>query len=233
MTMELYWGSGSPFAWRVMLALEIKKLPYESKLLEFSKDQHKAPEYLKINPRGMVPTLKDGDFAIGESLAMIAYLDRKQPEPPLFGRTAAETGYIWRAISESVSYVEPAVTRIARPIFSGKTQDSGDDMRDAAKKLHDELQTMEQRLKKTKWLATNDVSAADITVYPALAIALRAAGKDAAKPFELGLLPLAKSYPTVAQWMERVQALPGFDKTYPPHWRTADAATARPSAAAS
>ena len=39
MAIELYWGSGSPFAWRVMLTLEVKGLAYESKLLEFSKQR--------------------------------------------------------------------------------------------------------------------------------------------------------------------------------------------------
>ena len=33
MALELYWGSGSPFAWRVMLTLEFKGIAYESKLL--------------------------------------------------------------------------------------------------------------------------------------------------------------------------------------------------------
>ncbi|HEU4340980.1 MAG TPA: glutathione S-transferase N-terminal domain-containing protein [Candidatus Binatia bacterium] len=52
MALELYWGSGSPFSWRVMLTLELKRLPYESKLLEFSKEDHKSYEYLKLNPAG-------------------------------------------------------------------------------------------------------------------------------------------------------------------------------------
>ena len=60
MAIELYWGSGSPFAWRVMLALEVKGLAYQSKLLEFSKGEHKTPAYLKLNRRGKFPTLKDG-----------------------------------------------------------------------------------------------------------------------------------------------------------------------------
>jgi hypothetical protein len=47
--MEIYWGSGSPFAWQVLLALEVKKIPYASRLLEFSKGQHKSPEYLALN----------------------------------------------------------------------------------------------------------------------------------------------------------------------------------------
>ena len=59
MSLELYWGSGSPFAWRVMLTLELKRLPYESKLLEFSKGDHKSAEYLKLNPRGKVPIGND------------------------------------------------------------------------------------------------------------------------------------------------------------------------------
>ena len=86
MAIELYWGSGSPFAWRVMLALEVKNLAYESKLMEFSKSEHKTPAYLQLNPRGKVPTLKDDDFAVYESIAIMAYLDRKYPDPPLYGK---------------------------------------------------------------------------------------------------------------------------------------------------
>jgi len=77
MAIELYWGSGSPFAWRVMLTLEVKGLAYESKLLESSKGEYKTPAYLRLNPRGKVPTLKDGDFVLYESLAIMSYLDRK------------------------------------------------------------------------------------------------------------------------------------------------------------
>ena len=51
MAIELYWGSGSPFAWRVMLTLELKRLPYESKLLEFSKQEHKTPQILNARRR--------------------------------------------------------------------------------------------------------------------------------------------------------------------------------------
>jgi len=120
MAIELYWGSGSPFAWRVMLTLEVKGLAYESKLLEFSKGEHKTPGYLRLNPRGKVPTLKDGDFVLYESLAIMSYLDRKYPDPPLFGKTAEETGLIWRALAECESYMVSAGDRVVRPIFLAK-----------------------------------------------------------------------------------------------------------------
>jgi glutathione S-transferase len=40
-----------------------------------SKQENKSPEYLVLNPRGKVPTLKDGDFVLYESLAIMVYLD--------------------------------------------------------------------------------------------------------------------------------------------------------------
>ena len=52
MALTLYWGSGSPFSWRVLLALEHKRLPYESQLLHFDKQEHQSPQMLKMNPRG-------------------------------------------------------------------------------------------------------------------------------------------------------------------------------------
>ena len=139
MAIELYWGSGSPFAWRVMLALEVKKLAYESKLMEFSKGEHKTPAYLQLNPRGKVPTLKDGDFVVYESIAIMAYLDRKYPEPPLFGQTPEETGLIWQSISECESYLISEGNKIVRPLFFNKGLDKVDEIQQAAQTIREEL----------------------------------------------------------------------------------------------
>src|SRR5438874_7492445 len=120
MTLEIYWGSGSPYAWRVLLAAEWKRIPYESKLLEFSKGQLRTPEFLALNPRGKVPVIRDGDVVLAESLAIIAYLDRKHPEPPLFGRTPVETGHIWASIATFESYVREPLTTLNRWMFGDK-----------------------------------------------------------------------------------------------------------------
>jgi glutathione S-transferase len=77
--------------------------PYEGKLLEASKGELKTPEFLAINPLGRVPVIRDGNFTLHESLAIMVYLDRKHPNRPLFGRTAEETGRIFQCISEFVS----------------------------------------------------------------------------------------------------------------------------------
>src|ERR687896_1376836 len=126
MALEVYWGSGSPFAWRVLLMLEVKRLTYQSNLLEFSKGEHKASGFLKLNPRGKVPVLKDDDFVLSESLAIIAYLDKKYPEPPLFGTSPQETGLIWRAIMEMENYLLSPADKLVRPIFFGQGLDETD-----------------------------------------------------------------------------------------------------------
>lgn len=219
MAIELYWGSGSPFAWRVMLTLEVKGLAYESKLLEFSKGEHKTPAYLSLNPRGKVPTLKDSGFVVYESLAIMSYLDRKYPNPPLFGTTAEETGLIWQAISECESYFASAGDKVVRPLFFGQGLDKVDDIQQAAQAIRQELKTLDGRLANRNWLVGQAISAADIAIFPMIQLVLRAAGKDAAQSLNLQWLPLATYYPNLAKWAERIEALPNYQRTYPPHWK--------------
>ena len=219
MALELYWGSGSPFAWRVMLTLELKRLAYQSTLLEFSRGDHKAAGFLKLNPRGKVPVLKDDDFVLNESLAIMAYLDKKYPEPPLFGTSPQETGLIWRAIMEVEAYVLSAGDKLVRPLFFGQGLDETDKIQEAAATIRRELKRFDAVLEGATWLVGRRLSAADISLFPLLQMIVRAAGKDAAKPFNFELLPLDKSFPNIAAWVKRIEALAGYKRTYPPHWR--------------
>ncbi|HVY81390.1 MAG TPA: glutathione S-transferase family protein, partial [Steroidobacteraceae bacterium] len=118
MAIDVYWGSGSAYAWRVLLALEYKRLAYTSHLLRFSKQEHKSPQMLAMNFRGRVPVLKDGDYVVFESLAVLYYLDRKYPEPPLFGRSPEEAGVIMRVICEYQAYAEPHLMKIVDAYFT-------------------------------------------------------------------------------------------------------------------
>jgi glutathione S-transferase len=217
MTLEIYWGSGSPFAWRVLLAAEIKRIPYESKLLEFSKGHLKTPEFLAMNPRGKVPVLRDGDFVLAESMAIIAYLDRKVPEPPLLGRTPEEAGRIWSAVSEFESYLREPLTTVTRWIFGDKSRTQ--DIDDANAKVKDELQRFEARLARGPWLVGDTPSAADLAWFPPLRTIIRGGVRAEARVKELGLFPLAEVYPNIGAWIARIEAIPGYDRTFPPHWR--------------
>src|SRR6202795_3087408 len=55
MSLTFYYGSGSPFAWRVWLALEHKQIPYQLEVLSFDRGDTKTPAFLAIKPRGRGP----------------------------------------------------------------------------------------------------------------------------------------------------------------------------------
>lgn len=218
--LEVFWGSGSQPSWRVLLALEIKRLHYKSHLISFSAGDHKKPEFLALNPRHKVPVLRHGDFVLAESVAILAYLDRKFPEQPLFGRTAEETGLIWRSVSEFVHYLEPALQAgVVRPIFFNQLEGARDSVEAKMKEVHIELQGYEARLGAGDWLVGNALSAADIVVFPQIMGLLRAATRPAAEGLTLSILPFDQTYPRLAAWVARIEALPGYPNTYPPHWR--------------
>jgi glutathione S-transferase len=219
MALELYWGSGSPYSWRVQLALEYKRVPYESHLLDFAKQEHKSPQLLRMNPRGRVPVLKDGDFVVYESLACLLYLDRKYPEPPLFGRSAEDAATILRVICEYQAYAESPLLQIVAAVFFDQLADKVEDVTRAMHVMAAEARTIENRLSTSDWLVGEHVSAADLVVFPQIMLLLRALEKREAEELRERFIPMDQNYPAIAAWIRRMEQLPGYDRTYPPHWR--------------
>src|SRR5579863_9785 len=219
MAIEVYWGSGSPFAWRVLLALEFKRLPYSGHLLQFSKQEHKSPQLLSLNPRGRVPVLKDGDYVCFESLAILYYLERKYPQPPIFGRSAEEAGTIMRVICEYQAYIEPQLTRIVSAVFGGKSDLAADEITAAMHGVASEARTIEARLSKSDWIVGESYSAVDMVIFPGIQLLKRALEKPQAAALSSRFMPLEVNYPALGRWLARVVAQPGYERTYPPHWR--------------
>jgi len=219
MALEVYWGSGSPYSWRVLLALERKCLPYESHLLQFSKQEHKSPQMLKMNFRGKVPVIKDGDYVCFESLAILYYLDLKYPEPPIFGRTPEEAGTIMRVICEYQAYAEVELNKIVRAVFGPQLDGKSEEITHAMHVVAGEARTIEQRLSKSDWVVGEEISAADMVIFPGIQLLLRALSRPVAAELRSRFLPLEVNYPAIARWIHRVETLPGYERTYPPHWR--------------
>ncbi len=218
--LEIFWGSGSPFAWRVLMTAELKSVPFESQQLQFSEMEHKSPAYLAINERGEVPTLRDGNFVLTESLAIMTYLDAEHPDPPLFGRSSPATGLIWRWISVFMYHFEPLSDRIIAPIFDGVLDAFEDDIKGAAASLHSELSRIEESVDGNLWLGGDSISAADIIGHSDLEFLLRIVGRDEVKRLKLGYDDMEYRYPSITAWRDRMTRIDGYDKAYPPHWRT-------------
>jgi len=85
MSLQLYGYWRSSAAYRVRIALNYKRLDWQSipKHLTRGGGEHLAPDYLARNPQGLVPALADGEFVLAQSLAIIEYLDETRPDPPL------------------------------------------------------------------------------------------------------------------------------------------------------
>jgi len=218
MALTLYWGSGSPFAWRVMLALEHKRLPYASELLHFDKQEHQSPHMLKLNPRGRVPVLKDGDYVVFESLAVLYYLDLKYPDPPIFGTTPEEAGVIMRVCLEFQAYAEPSLLNICEAVFGNQVQGRFEELSDAMHVVAREARTIEGRLSRENWVVGEQYSAADMVIFPDIQLLRRALAKPQASELGARFLPMERNYPALARWIARIESLPGYERTYPPHW---------------
>jgi maleylacetoacetate isomerase len=86
--MKLYEGWRSSASWRVRWALALKRLPYESVLVDIDAGEH-LTALAPINPMRQVPTLElDDGRVLTESVAIIEWLEETNPDPPLLPREA-------------------------------------------------------------------------------------------------------------------------------------------------
>lgn len=216
---EIYFISGSPPCWSVMLAMAVKGLDYRPRRLDNAKREQKSRDFLAVNPRGNVPVLVDDGITVCETLAIFAYLDAAHPAPPLFGTTPLETARIWQAICDCDGNMRDRVGNLSRPLFRGRAAEAATEITDAMSAVHGEMALLETRLSAAMWLANDGLSAADLLVYPVIMQLQRAAGRDDAAPLNLGIAPLEDHYPHLASWAGRIEDLPGYDAAYPPHWK--------------
>jgi len=102
MAMKLYGYFRSSAAFRVRIALNLKKLDYETAAIHLRRNDQTGPDYLAVNPQGLVPTLEDGSRSLIQSLAIIEYLDETYPDPTLLPRSPEDRARV-RALAEIVA----------------------------------------------------------------------------------------------------------------------------------
>jgi maleylacetoacetate isomerase/maleylpyruvate isomerase len=84
--MKLYTFFRSSAAFRVRIALNLKGLKYESIPKAFARNEHRAADYLAVNPQGLIPALDVDGTVLSQSLAIIEYLDETHAQSPLLPR---------------------------------------------------------------------------------------------------------------------------------------------------
>jgi maleylpyruvate isomerase len=100
--MILYDYYRSSAAYRLRIAMSLKGLSAERRFVHLRRGEQRAPEYLALNPQGLVPMLVVGDRRLTQSLAIIEYLDEKYPQPPLLPAGPEDRAWV-RAAALSIA----------------------------------------------------------------------------------------------------------------------------------
>ena len=113
MTFTLYHHGSSVCAAKVRFAMDEKGLEWDGVYIDILKGEQFAPEYLKLNPKGVVPALLHDDTVIPDSTVIIEYLDQIAPETsvhPTDPRERAQANYWTKAVDEDLHPACGAVT---------------------------------------------------------------------------------------------------------------------------
>jgi glutathione S-transferase len=231
--MILHHGWRSSASRRVRLCLEEKGLAYESHVVDMAKLEHHSPEYLKINPNGVIPTLIHDGRPLHESGTICEYLDETYPDPPLRPDAPYERALMrnwirhidglignliifnWQHhLAKAASkWSDEELAEKLRNIPSKERQEAWlrvarkpytEEERDAARaKLVQLLDRMEGTLQASGWLVGSAYSIADIAAVPFV------------KRIDEEIAPdevTEKKHPRVTDWWNNIQARPAFTR---------------------
>jgi glutathione S-transferase len=191
--IQLYRMALSGHCHRVELFLSLLGLECELVDVDLAKGEHKTPAFLAMNPFGQVPVLRDGDVTLGDSNAILVYLEAKYAPGRWLPRDPVGAARVQRWFSAAAGPVAfgPAAARVVQ--LFGRS----DDCAPMITRANGLLNVMDAELAKSPWLAGPEPTLADISNYSYIAHAPE--GNVSLEP-----------YPQVRAWLARVEALPGF-----------------------
>jgi glutathione S-transferase len=204
MSLTLYWNAVSDPSRAVHCFIEANKIEHVEKPIDFQKGEHKAPDYLKVNPKGQVPSISDGDFNLSESATILRYLattrktpDHWYPADPKKRARVDEALDAWHTGIRAASLVVIGVG-----VFSRMTAPSTPLNREAwdagVKKLQEQYKSIDEILAKRKFIGGDEISIADIQY---------ACSAEWAQVFKLDL----SAYPHLQKWLDSVrETSPGY-----------------------
>ena len=191
--MKLYNVEFSGNCYKVRLLLSMLKIDYEIIPIDIKKREQKAPDYLKKNPLGEIPTLEDDYLVLRDSQAILVYLARKYGSDDWLPSEPNEMAQVMQWLSTACNEIARGPMD-ARAHFKLKLDIDIDKAHEKSKTI---LTIIENHLKNHEWLALNHVTIADIACFPYIALA--GEGKISLDP-----------YPNIQTWINRIKQLPNF-----------------------
>jgi glutathione S-transferase len=229
--LTLYHYPSSPCAAKVRAVLSEKRLDWDGIVVDIIEKENLTPDYLKLNPKGVVPVLVDDGDAIAESSIIMEYLDTAydtdslKPESAL-GRARMRKWLKWVDGTQHPNWPGLAWIIIIRPIWLAKSKAETDALLDPARRerqvrllkhgfdapdfeaamrvLDRTLGDMEAALANRDWLVDDKPTLADLAVLPYVI---------GAEKFGLDIMLAGR--PRVAAWLDRWRATPTWQATAP------------------
>ncbi len=229
---KLYHTYLSVCAQKTRLALEEKHVHWESQYVNLQRGEHQTAQYLKLNPKGVVPTLVHDDKVVRESNIIIEYLDEVQPDPPLRPDTpyARAMMHLWMkrlddghhdvataTLSQGIVFrhwylargpeeVEKRINDIPDPVKRERRRDV----------MYNGVKAREFGVALTMWKKLfQDMEAAlnenEWLVGRHYTLADLAWVPYLVRIDHLSLLDLLEKYPRIRRWYERVRERPAFE----------------------
>lgn len=217
MPRTLHYLSGSPYVWRVWLALAHKGLDVTLRPMSFDAGDFKTEAFGQLNPRRRVPVLEDDGFVLYESAAIVEYIEDLWPDRArLFSPDIRHRALQRRMIREADQYVAADLEHLVDAVLFTAAAER-DPARIAAvwSALCSELSRWESIL--VGDFLAGSISAADHALYPEIQLALRIARRNPG--MASGFDPEALLGPRMQAWEARMTALPVVQTTWPQHWK--------------
>ena len=169
--ITLYSYFRSSTAYRVRIALNLKGVDYTTIPINLLKGEQAGEDYLSVNVAGGVPAIVQDDFTLGQSVAIMEYLDALKPDPRLVHGSSAEQAYI-RQISFGIAMdIHPLINLKVLKYLSERFD--ADDAQKTAWYVHwasSGIRTVENMLRQRGWYGDyvlgDAVSMADCCLIP-------------------------------------------------------------------
>ena len=233
MTLVLYHHDKSTCSQKVRICLAEKGVEWEIRLVDLANAENLSPEYLAINPNGVVPAFVHDGRPIIESTVMCEYVDEVWPDEPKLSPTdpveRADMRAWLRFIDEvpSMAIRVPSFQNVFLPRFLAMSDEEYAAFRDqntlrrefymrlnrtgfsdaeydnSIRQLKSTIERMEAALATGPWLVGAQYTIADICVAPLFQ-----------RMEDLGMADMWATSTLVADWFERIRARPAFNEAF-------------------
>jgi glutathione S-transferase len=235
MSFTLYNAPQSTCSQRVRFVLNAKGLPFEEVKLDLLAGDQLKPDYLKLNPNGVVPTLDHDGSVVIDSTVIIEYLDEVEPEPETFTPEKPVARAAMRALMRFIDEMPAAAVRVPTfnlaflPRFAAMSEDeflAFAESKPLRKEFmlamgrkgfpEKEMNAALDRLARTLVRMEDSISASGgpWLLGPRITLADVAVMPAIVRMADLGLDTMWKDKPAISRWYDEIRAHKAFKPTY-------------------